>query len=154
MSVSQRLFDWTPSNQELANVRWIDEPKWALRAVPAGGIPGMNKREVREDGRNTAGIGEPLIQWEFSNATLRSWTWLLATLLRQVELAINATKDAREQKLTSDEVDGLNDTNIWCYCLYAYVHWREDIVKTLLTKTSLARAFGLSAVPNVAGTQI
>ncbi|KIJ93904.1 hypothetical protein K443DRAFT_12519 [Laccaria amethystina LaAM-08-1] len=37
----------------------------------------------------------------------------------------------------------------WCYCLCAYVHWKEDVVRTLLTKTSLANAFSLREVWNV-----
>lgn len=47
------------------------------------------------------------VRWMFSAATLRSWTWLLATIVNQVELVVAVTKDAREKKQTEQEVEGM-----------------------------------------------
>jgi hypothetical protein len=52
-------------------------------------------------------FGKLVTQWEFSNATLRSWSWLLAKMLKQLELAIEATKEARVNKLTDQEIERL-----------------------------------------------
>ena len=121
----------------------------------------MNEREVtvvREDERNEEKIGKHLrvIQWEFSTATLRSWAMLLATILKRLEIAIDKTKDARKMNLTVKETEGFQDIHRWCYCLYMCVHWKEGVIKTLLTKTSLAHSFNLGdVVPNsMGGTQI
>jgi hypothetical protein len=96
--------------------------------------------------------GRLVTQWEFSTATLRSWAGLLATILRQLELAIDSTKSALEKTLIDEETQGLKDMHSWCHRLYAYVHWKEDVVRTLLTKTSLAYAFSLRVVLNIGGT--
>ena len=66
----------------------------------------------------------------------------------QLEAAIEATKAARQEKQTDQEIEGLNDINSWCGHLYAYVHWKEGVVKTLLTKT----AFNLRVVLEKGGT--
>ena len=71
----------------------------------------------------------------FSAATLRSWTWLLATIVNQVELVVAATKGAREKKQTEQEVEGMANIQGWCQRLYLYIHWWDDVVKTLFTKT-------------------
>ena len=156
MDVSQKIRDWTPRSRELDDVRWVERPEWACRAFSAGEIVGMNEREVvRKDESNTEEIGKPLIQWEFSTATLKSWALLLATILEQLGLAIDATKEARENNLTDKETVGLNEVHRWCYCLFAYVYWKEGVIKTLLTKTSLAHAFNLrSVIWKIGGTQI
>ena len=145
VSVSRKIHEWTPLSQELDDVRWIERPKWALQAFPTHGLDGMKERTIELYGR-------PVTQWEFSTATLRSWAWLLATLLKQLELAIGSTKSAREKGLIYEETRGLRNVHYWCYRLCAYVHWKEDVVRTLLTKTSLADAFSLHVVLNMGGT--
>ena len=57
--------------------------------------------------------------------------WLLATILRQPELAIDATKEVQEKTL-NEESEGFKDIHFWFYSLYAYVHWKEDMVNILL----------------------
>ena len=63
-------------------------------------------------------------RWMFSAATLRSWVWLLATIINQVELLVAVTKGAREKKLTEKEVEGMANMYGWCQPLspYLYVH--------------------------------
>ncbi|EDR06078.1 uncharacterized protein LACBIDRAFT_294726 [Laccaria bicolor S238N-H82] len=144
VSVSQKIFDWTPLSQELDDVRWIERPQWALVDFPPDVLDGLRERTIGIHGR-------PVTQWEFSNATLRSWAWLLAYILQQLEFTTSWTKLAREKGETDKETRGLNDIHNWCYCLHAYVHWKEGIVKTLLTRTSLAHAFDLPAPLNRRG---
>ena len=79
MGVQKEIFDWRPLNGELANVRWIDRPGWALLALPATKIDSLIERTV-------AKFGRPFIQWQFSNATLCFWAWLLATLIKRWNL--------------------------------------------------------------------
>jgi len=145
VSVSRKIYEWVPRSEELDHVRWIARPEWALQALPPNGIDGMRERTIEIYGRLVT-------QWEFSTATLRSWAWLLATILKQLELAIDSTKSAREKTLIDEETQGLTDIHSWCHRLYAYVHWKEDVVRTLLTKTSLAYAFSLRIVLNMGGT--
>lgn len=144
--MSQKIFEWIPLSKELDDVRWIERPQWALHALPPDGLDGMRERTIQTQGRD-------VIQWEFSTATLRSWAWLLATMLRQLELATSATRSARKNKETDKETRGLRNIHAWCFCLDAYVHWREGVVKTLLTKTSLAHAFSLRDVSNMGGDE-
>ena len=144
--MSRKIYEWTPCSQELDDVRWIERPKWALQVLPPS-FDGMRERTIELYGRLVT-------QWEFSTATLRSWAWLLATILKQLELAIDSTKSAREKTLIDEETQGLKDIHSWCHRLYAYVHWKEDVVRTLLTKTSLAYAFSLRVVLNMGSTQI
>ena len=147
MTVSEKIYEWTPLSQELDDVRWIERPKWALQALPphTHGLDGMRERTIEIYGRLVT-------QWEFSTATLQSWARLLATMLEQLELAIGFTKSAREKTLIDKETWGLTNIQSWCHCLYAYVHWKEDVVRALLTKTSLANAFSLRDVLNMGGT--
>jgi len=53
--------------------------------------------------------GYLVTQWELSTATLRSWVWLLATILRQLELVVGATKSAREKGQRQGKPKGIND---------------------------------------------
>jgi hypothetical protein len=145
VSVSDKIYKWTPLSQELDDVRWIKPPKWALQIHPPCGYDGMKERTIELYGRLVT-------QWEFSTATLRSWAWLLATMLKQLELTIASTKSAREKTLIDEETRELRNVHNWCRCLYAYVYWKEDVVWTLLTKTSLANAFSLRVVLNMGGT--
>jgi len=39
--------------------------------------------------------GQPVIQWQLM-LTVGSWTWILAAIIEQVELAMDAAKDVRE----------------------------------------------------------
>jgi hypothetical protein len=119
---------------------------WALDVLPLDptGLDGSMAREILKS-------GQLVTQWEFSAATLRSWAWLLATILEQLELSVAATKDAREKKQTKQAVEGIASIHGWCQRLYLYVHWKEDIVKTLLTKTSLAQWFHLRVRLNMSG---
>ena len=96
MSVSQRIYDWTPRSQELHDVRWVKRPEWAPIVTPPHGIDGMRERTMEMHGRLVT-------QWEFSNATLQSWAWLLATILNNLELALGRTKEARERKQIDNE---------------------------------------------------
>ena len=139
MTVSEKIYEWTPLSQELDDVRWIERPKWALLALPPNGIDGMRERMIEMHGRLVT-------QWEFSTVTLQSWAWLLATILKQLELAIGSTKSAREKTQIDEKTQGLYNIHSWCHRLYAYVHWKEDVVRTLLTKTSLVYAFNLSNI--------
>jgi hypothetical protein len=136
VNVCRKIFDWTPDNKDLDEVRWIDRPKWAPDVLPleATGPEGMTAREILKS-------GQLVTQWEFSAATLRTWAWLLAKILEQIELSVAATKDAQEKKQTEKEVEEMTNVIGWCQRLYMYVNWKEDVVQTLLTKTSLAQWF-------------
>jgi hypothetical protein len=144
VNVCQRIYDWTPDNEKFDKVRWIDRPKWALDVLDLTGPDGMKAREIMKS-------GQLVTQWEFSVTTLRSWAWLLATILKELELSVAATKCAREKKQTEQEVEGMANIHGWCQRLYSYVHWKEDIVKTLLTATSLARWFHFRVRLNMNG---
>jgi hypothetical protein len=98
--------------------------------------------------------GQFVIHWEFSTTTLRSWPRLLAIILGQLELAIKATKEAREKNWREAQIRGLGDIHGWCHPLYANAHWEEGVVKTLLTKTSLASAFSLRVGLDIGSMQI
>jgi hypothetical protein len=143
--VSRKIYEWTPYGQELDEVRWVDTPKWAIdvQDLYPGALDGMRTRKIEK-------FGKLVTQWEFSTATLRSWAWLLAKMLQQLELAIEAMN---AEKLTDQEIiEELENIDSWCQHLYAYVHWKEDVVETLLTETSLAHSFVLRVVSNMGGT--
>jgi len=104
VKVYEKIYNWTPNNEDLDGVRWIDRPMWALDVLPLertgpDGVTSelMTAREILKS-------GQLVTQWEFSAATLRSWAWFLATILEQLELSVAATKDAREKKQTEQEV--------------------------------------------------
>jgi len=44
-----------------------------------------------------------ITQWVLSTATLPSWAWLPATMLEELELTVEATKDAQVRKDTVEE---------------------------------------------------
>ena len=73
-------------------------------------------------------------------------------MLEQLELAVEAAKDARVRKDTAEETKEMENVHNWCHRLCAYVHWKEGVVKILLTKTSLARSFHLGIGFNIGGT--
>jgi hypothetical protein len=143
MSVQKEIFEWRPLNGELANVRWIDRPAWALLALPAMKIDSLIERTVEKSGR-------PVVQWQFSNATLCFWAWLLATIVKKVELAVDAARTTRETQ-KGDGKGEIEDIHAWCHRLYAYVYWKEDVVQTLLTKTSLSEFFNFPLALNMDG---
>ena len=136
VNISQKISDWTPDDEDLDGVRWIDRPQWALEVLLPNSIgpDGMTSKEILKS-------GQFVTQWEFSAATLKSWAWLLVRILKQLELSVTETKVAREKKQTDQEVKHMSNINGLCHILHMYVHWKEDVVKTLLTKTSLAHQF-------------
>jgi hypothetical protein len=88
---------------------------WALEAVSVDptGLGGMTAREIRKS-------GQLVIQWEFSVATLKSWAWLLATILYQIELQVAETslRKAQEKNQTEQEIKGMANIHGWCRRLY------------------------------------
>ena len=72
----------------------------------------------------------------------------------ELENAVEVTKAAREENHADQENEGLEPINSWCAHLCASVHWKEGVVKTLLTKTSLAYAFKIFIKLNKGGTLI
>ena len=134
----QKIYDWTPDEKGFdgVQVRWIDRPNWAPYVLPpdSTGPDGMTVRKILKS-------GELVTQWEFSAATLKSWAWLLAKILEKLELSVAATKDAQEKKQTEQEVEGMADVNRFCLILKFYVYGWNEVVKTLLTNTSLAHQF-------------
>ena len=117
------------------DIRWIDRPQWALLPLPATKIDGLTERIIEKP-------GQPVIQWEFSNATWGFWAWLLATIIKQLELAVNGVRIVRETQ-KEDGKGEIEDIHTWCHRLYAYLHWKVDVAQTLLTKTSLKYSFRL-----------
>lgn len=99
VSVQKKIFDWKPLNREIVDVRWIDRPKWALLALPETKIDGLITRTIEK-------FGQPVVQWQLSNATLGFWAWLLATIIKQLELAVNGARIVRE---TQDGDEGGGD---------------------------------------------
>ena len=145
VNVWEKIYEWIPSSKDLidlkfVSVRWIDRPVWAIDVLPpdSTGPDGMTTREIWKS-------GQLVIQWEFSAATLRSWAWLLAKTLEELVLSVAAVKDARMKNETKREADKMENINVWCHRLYLYVHWEEAVVKTLLTRTSLAKRFRFRA---------
>jgi len=135
VSVQKKIFDWKPLNREIVDVRWIDRPKWALLALPETKVDGLIARTIEK-------FGQPVVQWQLSNATLGFWAWLLATIIQQLELAVNGVRIVRETQ-KGDGKGEIEDIHTWCHRLYAYLHWKEDVAQTLLTKTSLKYSFRL-----------
>lgn len=146
MSVHEKINDWTPSSQDFVAVRWIDRPPWAhdVQTKYPTGVDGMTSREILKS-------GQLVTQWEFSAATLKSWAWLLAKILQQLELAVKAMNVSLEQKLAEEVKEGTGYIAALCRLLYYYVHWEEDVVKTLLTETSLAYSFHFGDRLNMSG---
>jgi len=139
VSVQKEIFEWRPLNGELANVRWIDRPEWALLALPAMKTDSLIEKS-----------GRLVIQWQFSNATSCFWAWLLATIIKKVELTVNAARTMRETQ-KGDRKGEIEDIHAWCHRLYAYVYWKEEVVQTLLTKTLLSEFFNFPIALNMGG---
>jgi hypothetical protein len=106
-------------------------------------IDGLVERTIEKSGR-------PVIQWQLSNVTLSFWAKLLATIINKVELAVDAARTTRETQ-KGDEKGEIEDIHAWCHRLYAYLYWKEDVVQTLLTKTSLSEFFKFPIALNVGG---
>ena len=107
MSACEDIYDWTPDNEDLYKVRWIDRPMWPLDFLPLDltELDRMTSREIQKS-------GQLVIQCAFLAATLRSWAWL----------------DAREKKQTEQEVEEMANIYERCQRLYLYIHWKEDVV--------------------------
>jgi hypothetical protein len=106
----------------------------------AGPSPNRNGLGLIE--RTIGKSDQPIIQWQFSNATLGFWAWLLATIIDQLKLTKRVRQTGTERR-EEDETMAIGSIQAWCHILYAYVHWKEPVVQTLLTKMSLNHSFNL-----------
>ncbi|KAF8967436.1 hypothetical protein BDZ97DRAFT_1728058 [Flammula alnicola] len=149
VNVYEVLRDWTPRKHEIHGICWMNRPEWVSdpKIVPDGMIERML------DGP------EGQVQWELSNATVRAWVQFLAAAVANVRVSVKrakAAKDAEKSKGPGEKQpekmeSALQCVTRCCYHLYRLVSWDAKVVQTLLTKTSLAKAFHLGFVPAVDG---
>ncbi|KIM48631.1 hypothetical protein M413DRAFT_20991 [Hebeloma cylindrosporum] len=91
--------------------------------------------------RTVEKLGQPVVQWQFSNATLGFWAALLATIIKKLEVAVDEVRTMRETQV--EERGAMEGVHGWCHRLYAFLHWKDGVVQILLTKTSLSKSFFL-----------
>ena len=138
----QRLFkaqlyneiaEWTGEGQEL-ETQWINVPDWLVQLLPK--VAHMNSRTATHSGKT-------ITQWEFSDDTKRTWAKLLARILLLLNNAFDAARTARknveheESRPTDAERKAYAEINTWLVVLCSYVQAQHNVVKTLLTQTSL-----------------
>ncbi|KIJ13056.1 hypothetical protein PAXINDRAFT_156651 [Paxillus involutus ATCC 200175] len=135
----EKIEEWQPDRPEL-EPRWIVVPSWLDNLLAES--PKIEKQEFDVNGKT-------VVQWKLSDETKTEWAMVLASMLRQLDGAIEKTMDAGQKKttqnvVTEEERTAITELHIWCHYLYHFVQWKEGVVKILLTKTSLADTLGTS----------
>ncbi|KIK74708.1 hypothetical protein PAXRUDRAFT_835912 [Paxillus rubicundulus Ve08.2h10] len=135
----EKIEEWQPNRPEL-EPRWIVIPSWLDNLLAES--PKIEKQELNLNGRT-------VVQWKLSDETKTEWAMILASMLRQLDGAIQKVMYARQKKttqniLTEEERTAITELHTWCHYLYHFVHWKEGVVKILLTKTSLADTLSTS----------
>jgi len=131
--LEKEIAKWAGEGQEL-ETQWINVPDWLVKLLRENDH--MNSRTTTQ-GQKT------MTQWEFSDDTKRTWAVLLARILHRLNNAFDAARTARknvehtESRPTQDEHKAYEKINQWLVVLWSYVQARHNVVKTLLTKTSL-----------------
>lgn len=131
--LDNEIAKWEGLGQEL-ETQWINVPDWLVKLLRESDH--MNSRTVGHSGKTTT-------QWEFSDDTKRTWAMLLARILRRLSNAFDAARTARKKvehmecRPTEDERKAYEKINQWLVVLWSYVQARHNVVKILLTKTSL-----------------
>ncbi|KAJ8584185.1 hypothetical protein M405DRAFT_936769 [Rhizopogon salebrosus TDB-379] len=128
----------TPEQNELSqDPRWFRFPRWLnfIKISP-------EQRKTMKT-RNGGAPGRELIEVEFSNATLGFWAWLLGMSLSNMKTIVETADSKRSKNDGQGFREDLGMIGGWCLKLDFFTGWSACIVETLLTRTSLARAFGL-----------
>ena len=154
---NKRLFEvikeWQPDPTlpELGT-KWVNPPVWLLEF---GQVPTINSR-----------VFEGQVQWEFSDATKVGWSRLLATFLIKVDACINEVNKARreartekarkkkkkrrekvdEDKGKAEELQKMERLTMVSGYLYSLVFWKADVVKSLLTETSMVSGLAIVSI--------
>ncbi|KAG1892017.1 hypothetical protein F4604DRAFT_1640851 [Suillus subluteus] len=132
VDVAQTLVDWTPKANELPETHWLDAPHWfsLIGLPPDKDVP--KRKQGPPDNQVT--------QLEFSSNTVHLWASFLGHLILMLE------RYAAEAQKMENEGDTLGFKTAMtqlsdCAALNCFVSWGADVVKTLLTKTTLASKF-------------
>src|SRR6267154_5071203 len=143
--VAQKLCDWTPNANEIPKTRsgWFDAPPWfALVSIPADKGLRMRKEGPADN---------QITQLEFSSETVGFWAWLLGDLILTLEFHAEEVRRLDKEKNRLGFKEAVSDVSDYCNVLNSYVHWKPDIVKILLTETTLGSVFHLPPTVYVEG---
>ncbi|KAG1805175.1 uncharacterized protein BJ212DRAFT_1469153 [Suillus subaureus] len=131
--VAQKLADWTPAANELPETHWLDAPHWfsLIHLPPDKYVP--KRKQGPPDNQVT--------QLEFSSNTVHLWASFLGHLILTLEShAVEAQKMENEGDTLGFKT-AMGKVSDYCAALYCFVSWGAGVVKTLLTKTTLASKF-------------
>ena len=149
----KRLFEvikqWQPDPTlpELGT-EWVNPPGWLLEF---GQVSAISSRMF---------VGR--VQWEFSDATKVAWSRLLATFLIKVDACIEEVNKARREARTEkagkkekgrekadedEELQKMKRLTMVSGYLYSLVCWKADVVKSLLTETSMVSGMATVFMP-------
>ncbi|KAG1789257.1 uncharacterized protein HD556DRAFT_1529546 [Suillus plorans] len=146
--VAQKLCDWTPEANELSDTHWFDAPAWfGLISIPPDNFTRKGLRT-----RKQGPADQQVMQLEFSSKTVQFWAWLLGRLIMLLESDATEAQRMKEKENMLGFKDAVARVSDQCLMLFRYIYWKADIVKTLLTKTTLASTFG-KLPRNVEGSQ-
>jgi hypothetical protein len=138
VDVAEKILAWTPKRNELSqDPRWFKFPRW-LNSIE---IPPKRRKTMKT--RNGGAPGREFIEVEFSNATLGFWAWLLGMSLSNMKTIVETADSKRSKNDGKGFREDLVIIADWCLKLDSFTEWSACIVETLLTRTSLARAFSL-----------
>jgi hypothetical protein len=133
VQLHSKIAEWADESQEL-ETEWINVPDWLIQLLP---------KSAHMKSRTLTHGGKKVVQWEFSDDTKRTWAKLLARILLALNNAFDAARTARgnvegtESRPTNAEWQAYGEINKWLVVLWSYVQAPHDVVKKLLTKTSL-----------------
>lgn len=136
--VAQKLCDWMPEANELSDTHWFDAPTWfGLISIPPDSFTRKGLRT-----RKQGPTDKQVMQLEFSSKTVQFWAWLLGRLIMLLESDATEAQRMKEKENMLGFKDAVARVSDQCLMLFRYIYWKADIVKTLLTKTTLASTFG------------
>jgi len=146
--VAQKLCDWTPEANEIPKTRlgWFDAPPWfALIDLPAD-----KSLRTRKEGP----ADNQITQLEFSSETVRFWAWLLGYLILELESHAKEVRRLEKEKNWLGFKEAIAEFSDFYNVFYNYVYWKTDVVKILLTETTLGSVFRLPPTVYVAGVLV
>lgn len=131
MHVAQKLADWIPAANEISETRWIDAPEWFFRLPPGEDVP-TRKHGPPDD---------QVTQLEFSSKTVHLWARLLSRIILELESYATEAQKRESEGDTLGFKSAMDTVSNRCTALFCYLTWGASVIKTLLTKTTLASNF-------------
>ncbi|KAG1873600.1 hypothetical protein DFJ58DRAFT_759202 [Suillus subalutaceus] len=133
VDVAQTLVDWTPKANELPETHWLDAPHWfsLIGLPPDKDVP--KRKQGPPDNQVT--------QLEFSSNTVHLWASFLGHLILMLERYAAQAQKMENEGDTLGFKTAMTQLSNCCAALNCFVSWDADVVKTLLTKTTLASKF-------------